>query len=179
MGELDPDLAAVGVDKVHNPFKRGNLAVLPDTHVVGGDTALGDHRGRLDHDAAPPPRGHRGQVHKVPVGRAAVVGRVWVSTLVHALHMHIGATHSRFGNSTPRIVMGWNSLGGLAFSSRPGISAPIVPGCLFMNVSYGTLAAGNGAMGEGADCYDQTVHISLTFSFVILRGRGNTLQHAL
>src|SRR5450631_3587563 len=52
VGELDSSVRAVGVEEIDDAGERGDVLVLPEAEVVGGDAALGENRGGFGEDQA-------------------------------------------------------------------------------------------------------------------------------
>ncbi|EAU32853.1 conserved hypothetical protein [Aspergillus terreus NIH2624] len=76
VGDLDADLLALAVDEVDDAAHGGDLGVLPEADVLGGDAALGQHGGGLDHHQAGAALGDAAQMGDVVVGHVAILGRV-------------------------------------------------------------------------------------------------------
>ena len=81
--------------------------IVPDAEVADGAAAAALDLGRF-HDHQPGAAGGiAAGIHQVPVGGEALVGGYWC----------IGATTTRFFKVTSRIEIGWNSSGGVMYSS--------------------------------------------------------------
>ena len=79
--ELDAGDGAGGVDRLHDAAVPGDLRVVPQPQVEGGQATVGGHRRGLRDHGAETACGARGVVQDVPVGDDAVPG-------VDAVHAH-------------------------------------------------------------------------------------------
>ncbi len=77
VGDLHGDLGvSVFADGGDDRAQRRFGAIVPQAEVGRRDAAFGLDRGRLDDHHAGARHGHRSQVHHVPVGGRAVIGRI-------------------------------------------------------------------------------------------------------
>lgn len=74
MGELDAELATLGMDKVSNALQARDLLVLPDTSVSRRDASLRDNSSSLGQDQSCTQGGKGAEVDEVVVGEEAVGG---------------------------------------------------------------------------------------------------------
>ncbi|RAH47825.1 uncharacterized protein BO95DRAFT_358067 [Aspergillus brunneoviolaceus CBS 621.78] len=76
VGQLHSDLLVLAVHELDDLAHGLDLRVLPQTHVLRGDTTLGLHGSRLDHHQSGTPLGDRTQVGNVVGGHVAILGTV-------------------------------------------------------------------------------------------------------
>ena len=81
VAELDAGQGAGGVNRLDDAAVAGDLGVVPQAQVGGGQAAVGGHRGGLHDHGAEAAGGAGGVVQDVPVGGDAVVG-------VDGVHAH-------------------------------------------------------------------------------------------
>ncbi|MNJ62791.1 hypothetical protein D3C77_586460 [compost metagenome] len=76
MSQLDAGHAPLGGDETGDALQRGDLSVVPQAEVFGGDAAIGGHRhGFSDHQARAT-HGAAAQMDKVPVVGQAIDGGI-------------------------------------------------------------------------------------------------------
>src|SRR4051812_47381095 len=76
MAELDSRHRLLFLDERSNPGKTGNVRVIPDACIAMRDAPALLHGGRLDEYDARAALRELAEVHEVPVGDMAVLGRV-------------------------------------------------------------------------------------------------------
>jgi hypothetical protein len=64
------------VEEAGDPGQRGDLRILPDAKIAGGDAALGENGGGLENDQACATLGAATEVNKMPLAGKAVHGGV-------------------------------------------------------------------------------------------------------
>jgi hypothetical protein len=76
VGQLNAGTGTLGVDKLGDSLKGGDVCIFPDAEIGGGDAAFrGDGRG-FQHDEASASLGAAAKVDEVPIGGKAVLRRV-------------------------------------------------------------------------------------------------------
>jgi len=82
MSQLNPGHGALGSDKARDALQRGDLCVVPQAQVFGGDTALGGHGGGFGENQPRPADSAAAEVDQVPVVGQAIDAGV----LAHRRH---------------------------------------------------------------------------------------------
>ena len=73
MGQLDAGAGALGVEEPGDALKGGDVLVLPDAEVAGGDAALRGDGGGFKDDEGGAALGAGSEVDEMPVGGEAIL----------------------------------------------------------------------------------------------------------
>ena len=84
MGDLNADFGTVGVHAVDQLFERLLLLVIPQAQAIRADATVRRDIGHLDDNQADTTDSAAGVVHKMPIVRHTVGGRI----LTHRRHHH-------------------------------------------------------------------------------------------
>jgi len=76
VGELDTCLLALRVDEVDDALDGGDLPVVPEAGVAGGDAPVGSYGGGLEDGQGGAAEGVRAEMHEVEVGHETVFAGV-------------------------------------------------------------------------------------------------------